>query len=248
MVGYFEIRHICHSISFFSARLRVFLVSLSGHRPHIGLFVSRDSAFRLVLTNLYPLLHHSLNWYHLLCEMSGVEREGSMVRSSELETGLSSNDKPMEVEVDTDASRPSFLKPDSLKASSSSKARAFHALEEKCNLDEESLFSFRDRFHFPNETRICLTRQDEKACFFTHGEVCFYKATFFSGLKFLVHPFIMDLLHHLNIALGQLMSNLWRIVIRLMEIWLIVLDGDMIRLDEFIHLYRLKKVQRVWVL
>lgn len=51
----------------------------------------------------------------------------------------------------------------------------------------------------------------------------------------------MELLHHLNIALGQLMPNSWRIVIRLTEIWLIVLDEDMIRLDEFIHLYCLTK-------
>lgn len=163
MVDYSKIRHICPSVSFFSARLRAFLVSSSGHRPHVGLFVSRDSAFRLVLTDWYPLLHCSLNWYHLLCEMSGVEKEGSMVRSSELETGLSSSDKPMEVEVDTDASRPSFLKPDSLKASSSSKARAFHALKEKCNLDQEPLFRFRDMFQFPNETRILLTNQDKKS-------------------------------------------------------------------------------------
>ena len=37
------------------------------------------------------------------------------------------------------------------------------------------------------------------------------------------------------------MPNLWRIVISCMKIWMVVTEGDMIRLDEFIHLYRLKE-------
>ena len=61
------------------------------------------------------------------------------------------------------------------------------------------------------------------------------------GLRFSVHPFIMELLHHLNIALAQLMLNSWRIVISCMVIWTIIVDGDMIRLNEFVHLYRLKE-------
>ena len=37
------------------------------------------------------------------------------------------------------------------------------------------------------------------------------------------------------------MPNLWRIVINCMEILMVIIEGDMIKLDEFIHLYRLKK-------
>ena len=36
------------------------------------------------------------------------------------------------------------------------------------------------------------------------------------------------------------MPNLWRIVISCIEIWMVVIEGDMIRLDEFVHLYCLK--------
>ena len=71
-------------------------------------------------------------------------------------------------------------------------------------------------------------------------EVCFYEATFLSGLRFPVHPFIRELLHHLGIAPGQLMPNSWQIIISCMEIWMIV-KGDMIRLDEFVFLYCLKE-------
>ena len=37
------------------------------------------------------------------------------------------------------------------------------------------------------------------------------------------------------------MPNSWRIVISCMVIWTTIADGDMITLNEFIHLYHLKK-------
>ena len=61
------------------------------------------------------------------------------------------------------------------------------------------------------------------------------------GLRFSVHPFIMELLHHLNIALAQLMLNSWRIVISCMVIWTIIVDGNIITLNEFVYLYHLKE-------
>ena len=53
------------------------------------------------------------------------ERKGFVVRSTELEIGLSSNDKPMEMEVDSTASKPSSSKPSSSKHPSFFKARTF---------------------------------------------------------------------------------------------------------------------------
>jgi len=133
--------------------------------------------------------------------MSLEEKERDVVRSSELDTGLSTSDKPVKTEVDTATSRPSSSKPSSTKPSST-KVRTFHALKESCGLDADTLFRFRDKFQFPNNTRICLPRPNEKACAFAHGKVCFYEVAFFSGLKFPIHLFIMELLHRLNIALG----------------------------------------------
>lgn len=119
--------------------------------------------------------------------------------------------------------------------------KAFHALKEKCSLDKDTLFRFRDRCQLPNETRIRLPRLGEKVCSFTPGEVSFYKASFVTGLRFLVHPFIMELLYHLGIAPRQLKPNSWRIIISCMEIWMTVIEGDMIFLDEFVFLYHLKE-------
>ena len=147
------------------------------------------------------------------------------VRSSELETGLSSSDKLMEGDTAVSAAR---------------EVRAFHALEDVCGLDDETLSRFKDRFQFPNRVRVRLPREEERACHFFPGEVCFYKAAFLCGLRLPVHPFIMELLDHFSIAPRQLMPNSWRIVVSCMGIWLAAANGDMIRVDELVYLYRLK--------
>lgn len=72
---------------------------------------------------------------------------------------------------------------------------------------------FRDTFQYLEETVICLPNDDEKACAFILDEVYFYKASFVNGLRFPIHPFIMELLHHLQIASGQLVPNSRRLII-----------------------------------
>ena len=108
-------------------------------------------------------------------------------------------------------------------------------------MNKEALGRFRDRFQFPEEIRICLPRLGEKSYASAHGEMCFYEAAFLCGLRFPVRPFIMELLHYLNIVPRQLMPNSWRIVISCLVIWTIIADGDMIMLGEFVHLYCLKE-------
>ena len=133
---------------------------------------------------------------------------GSDVGSGDLERGASSNLDREGTGADTATSAPS----------SSAVARTFHALKDKYSLKVEVFSKFRDRFQFPEGTRAHLPRKDERACAFAYGKVCFYKAAFPCGLRFPVHPFIMRLLHQLNLALGQLMPNSWRIVISSMVI------------------------------
>ena len=97
----------------------------------------------------------------------------SEVRSSELETVLlSSGDL---VEGDTTVSTPREV-------------RAFYALEEVCGLDAITLGRFKDRFQFSKRVRICLPNEEDWACHFFPGEVCFYESTFICGLRFLSIP------------------------------------------------------------
>ena len=110
-----------------------------------------------------------------------------------------------------------------------------------CGLDGETLSRFKGRFQFPDRVRVCLPYEEEQACHFFLGEVCFYEAAFLCGLRFPIHPFIMELLGHFGIAPKQLMPNSWRIVVNCMGIWLAAMDRDMIKVDGLIYMYRLKE-------
>ena len=213
MVDYSDIRITSPSVAFFFARLGVFIGFSSGHCPQIGDFTLGDSGLSLVLGDQYPLLCQSLGWFESVRGVLRKENMSSEVRFSDLEANLSSSVGMGGVETDTAVFVPSSSLP-SVFAS----PQSFHALKEECFLREDSFLRFRDRFQFPEETRVRPPRKGEKSCAFAHGEVCFYKATFLCSLRFLVHPFIMELLYYLNIAPRQLMLNSWRIVISCMVI------------------------------
>ena len=114
MVDSFEVRQLCPSILFFFAHLEAYLGSSRAFYPLIEGFVFGGSGLGLVLGDLLPLLRQSVNWFEELVADRGVMSE---VRSNELETGLSSSDDLVEVEVDTPAS-------------SRREVRAFHTLSE----------------------------------------------------------------------------------------------------------------------
>ena len=225
MVGSPKVRILCASISFLFARLGASLEVSRTFRLLVEGYVFRDSSLSVVLADLYPLLYQSVDWFEELVDKQRVMLE---VRSSDLDMGLSSSDDPVEVEEDTMVAGPREVK-------------AFSTHGEECGLDVETFSRFRDRFQFPKRVRIHCPHKGEQAYHFSLGEVCFYKAAFPCGLRSPIYPFIIELLSHFNIAPRQLMPNSWRIVISYMEIWLATTEGDMIRVDEFTYLYRLKE-------
>ena len=118
-----EVRIACPSISFLFARLGGSL----GTYPFLENFVFEGNCLSVVLGDLLPLLRQSLNWFE------GLTRRGLMseVRSSDLETRLSSSGDP--AEGDTAISGPREV-------------RAFYALREVCGMDTETVNRFKDRF------------------------------------------------------------------------------------------------------
>ena len=64
MVGFEFLSQECPSVSFFFARLGVFLEYSSGWRPQVGLFVSYFSTLRPILLSIYPLIRQSLIKHH----------------------------------------------------------------------------------------------------------------------------------------------------------------------------------------
>ena len=85
---------------------------------------------------------------------------------------------------------------------------------------------------------ICLPCSGEKACSFAHKEVFFYEVDFLCGLRFPVHPFVMQLLHTFQITPGQLTPNAQRMIISCMLIQVSTCEGDIIMLNQFLYLYQ----------
>ena len=219
MVSGSEVKAICPSVSFFFACLGAALGVSGDFLPFVRDFIFSGCSLSLVIGELSPILGQSLTWF------KEENRRMVEVRSSEMETGLSFSGDPEG--GDTAISAPRVV-------------RAFHVLEEVCGLDDETVGRFKDRFQFPERIRVRQPTNEDRACHFFLGEICFYKAAFTCGLRLPIYPFIMELLGFFGIAPGQLKPNSWRIVVNCMEIWLVV-NEDMIKVSELIHFYRLKE-------
>ena len=116
--------------------------------PRLENFVFDGNYLSVVLGDLLPLLRQLLNWFKGLMR----DREAmSEVRSSDLETELSSNGDP--VEGDIAVSTPREL-------------RAFYALVEVCSLDADIMSRFKDRFQFPEWVHVRRPNDEDRACHF----------------------------------------------------------------------------------
>ena len=221
MVSDSEVRATCPSVSFFFACLGAILGVFGDFVPLVGDFIFAGCGLSLVIGELSPILGQSLAWFE------GETRRMAEVRFSELEIGLLSSGNLERGGGDTAVSAPRVV-------------RAFHALKEVCGLDNETVGRFKDRFQFPEHVRVRRPTNEDRACDFFLGKICFYKVAFTCGLRLPIHPFIMELLGFFGIAPGQLMPNSWRILVNCMEIWLAA-NEDMIKVSELVHLCCLKE-------
>ena len=154
MVGSSEVRIAYPSIYFLFARLGGSL----GVYPHVENFVFKGNSLGVVLTELCPLLYQSLDWFEELVRERGIM---SKVRSSELDTGLSSSGEPAEGDIAVSTPR---------------EVRAFYALEEACGLDVDTVARFKDKFQFLERVRVRRLGNEDRVCHFFPGEICFYEA------------------------------------------------------------------------
>ena len=88
--------------------------------------------------------------------MTAIEYRDIDIRSSELETSLSSSGEPFDKDFEVVMSKPSS------KPSSSLSSIPFHALSESCFLEQRHLKSIRKRFQFPIGVVTRLPHPNEK--------------------------------------------------------------------------------------
>ena len=121
-----KVRALYPSVSFIFARLGASIGISHNFCLLVEDFVCGGNSLRLVLTDLFPLLRQSVDWFE---DLVSDRRAMSEVRFSELEMGLLSSDNP--VEGDTAFFTPRVVK-------------AFFGLDEECGLDSKTLSRFRD--------------------------------------------------------------------------------------------------------
>ena len=129
MVDSSEVRRLYPSLSFFFASLGASFSSSCSFGSLIENFVLGGSGLSLALADLLPLLRELVNWFE---GVVGEQKVMSEVKSSELETRMSSSDDLVVVEKD-------------IAASGLREVRVFHAFREVCCLDADTLSKFRDR-------------------------------------------------------------------------------------------------------
>lgn len=86
-----------------------------------------------------------------------------------------------------------------------------------------------------------------KACSYFPNKGFFYEADFISGLCFPIHLFIRDLVLCLKLT-AQLVPNSWGAVVCCMVIWMPANEGDILRVEEFLHFLSFGEVQATWLL
>ena len=88
MVNGSEVKVVCPSVSFFFTPLGVALSVSCDFLPLVGDFIFAGCGLNLVIGELSPILGKSISWFE------GEKRRMLEIRSSELETGLSSSGGP----------------------------------------------------------------------------------------------------------------------------------------------------------
>ena len=180
--------------------------------------MGEDCPHRSVLSSLFPLVSCSTRVARSL-KMAGE------VRSSELETRLSSFDKRKIPKV-------------------SCPSTPYKAWNIQCALLEKDEKQIRDMFQFLDSVRIMIPSDEDKAYHSYTDEVCFYEEHFASGFRLPVHPFVRELFAYLHLTLVQLVPNSWQIVVCCMVVWMSTNDRDVIKKEEFIHFLSSEKVQK----
>ena len=170
MLSSSEVRALCPSVSFLFECLGASLGISRNFYPLFEDFMGGGNSLSLVLTDLFPFLRESANWFE---DLVSDRKAMSEVISSELEMGLSSSDDPVEEDTTISTSRV---------------VRAFSALDEECGLDAETLSRFKDRFQFPERVRIRLPCKEERACHFRQERYVFMRLLFKAGLDFQSTP------------------------------------------------------------
>ena len=102
-------------------------------------------------------------------------------------------------------------------------------------LTDEDLSSIRGRYGFPYEVQLHIPLINERADTVSEGWICRYIIYFEYGLRLPISPFLIQSMHHYQLAIPQLMPNEMRVFLGLI---VIANEAEIeLSVDNFLALY-----------
>jgi hypothetical protein len=206
--------------------------------PPLGDYLPPTSVLHRLSTELYSISNPALSaWGALRHSMAASGSDWPVVLSEEPFEGPSSSGREDEG-TSSEATTSARVKP---RRPVVPKRWAIYSYLSRFT-DDKSLGRVRTRYQIPGDVVLRVPNPNERAC--SHVEdVALYESALTAGPRFPVQPFIRELLDFLSLALGQVASNGWRVIIACMVIWRECSDGlDDITVEEFLYCFELSQI------
>uniref|UniRef100_A0A2N9EW45 Major facilitator superfamily (MFS) profile domain-containing protein n=1 Tax=Fagus sylvatica TaxID=28930 RepID=A0A2N9EW45_FAGSY len=214
--------------------LGVCRIAESEGRPiNFGDLIPSSCVLHHLSEELFELVSPALNTWREVRELM-VSEGGSWtsVRSEDLPEGLSDRDEGSRSLEETPSISGSSQ---AVGPEDSWTARSYLSKV----VDSDELDRYRRKYQIPEDVVLRIPESDEVACSSRYGDVAFYEADFNAGIRFPMQPLMRELLDRLNLALGQLAPNAWRMVVGSMVMWKVLSDGkDDLTIDELLFCYK----------
>ena len=203
-----------------------------GRLVDFGDLVPLDCVLRRLSEELFTLTFSALSTWKMIRDFMASEGNSwSLVRFEDLPEGLSNRDESGHLSEET----PSISSSSKVVGSKDSwVTRSYLSI-----VDVEGLEKYRRQYQIPKDIVLRIPDSDERACSLKYGDVAFYKANFIASLRFLMQPFMRELLDRLNLLPGQLAPNAWRMAIACMVMWRVCSKGaDSFTVDKILYCYK----------
>ena len=107
--------------------------------------------------------------------------------------------------------------------------------------------AIREKYQILGDVELLLPTATERPSDARAGEFSLYEEALKGGLRLPLPQVVVDVLNRLEVAPGQLMPNVWKIVLACASAWPKVNEGAAMTADEFFACYKASGQQETWV-
>lgn len=113
-----------------------------------------------------------------------------------------------------------------------------HTKDDKSTLPVEYLEELRSRYQIPADVELRVPAVKKRFSDARSMEFTLYEETQWRGLRLPLPQLVVNVLNRLEVAPGQLMRNLWKILFTCAIAWPRATGGERMMVDEFFSYYK----------